>query len=115
MATATLDACFGSATVKARGAMASRYADAAGNPWMTPSLHRYVDTSLPSTRRAASLRTPRPTITHTLPAPSEPISRAEPLRSGVLSTGWPPAAGTVHRWSGVSTDVVVLRNAMVWP
>src|ERR1700740_2073603 len=39
----------------------------------------------------------------------------EPSSFGVRSTGAPPAAGTVHKRSGVSTCVVVVANASVFP
>src|SRR5579864_5713567 len=48
-----------------------------------------------------------------LPLASTDNCRALPSSFGVRSTGAPPAAGTVQTWSGVSTDVVVLRKARV--
>ena len=89
--------------------------DETGSPTTLPAGQRYAVVSAPFSNRSISFCTPRATITQTRPAASPVRLVAEPVSEGVRSTGVPPAAGTVHTWSGVSTLVVVLRNARVRP
>ena len=89
--------------------------DETGSPTTLPAGQRYAVVRAPFSNRLISFCTPRATITQTRPAASPVRLVAEPVSEGVRSTGVPPAAGTVHTWSGVSTLVVVLRNARVRP
>ena len=89
--------------------------DETGSPTTLPAGHRYAVVRAPFSNRLISFCTPRATITQTRPAASPVRLVAEPVSEGVRSTGVPPAAGTVQTWSGVSTLVVVLRNARVRP
>src|SRR6185295_7588179 len=89
--------------------------DDTGSPIALPAAQRYAVVSAPFSNRSISFCTPRATTTQTRPAASPARLVAEPVSDGVRSTGVPPAAGTVHTWSGVRTLVVVLRKARVRP